>query len=270
MKLRVAVVAAVVFALVANALPALASGGSGSGPVAEQTICGLDHRVMQNASGGIKVISRPNPFGSTGRLCVRLSGSRPDFRITTNLPFNGQVQAYPFTGVGCAYALCSEGTNLPRRVRDLSRGIESSWTWWGTTYGFWNASYDIWFDTRDQVTTQDNGAELMIWLRTPPGYNTGRIIWVPGAGWFWFTNWRTGHYVCDKAGRCQLQSWNYIQFRYLHTTHWVRRLRLQPFIQYAIRIGLISPAWWLTSVHVGYELWSGGRGLATTWFNART
>jgi hypothetical protein len=262
-------VAAMVFALVANALPALASGGSGSGPVAEQTICGLDHRVMQNASGGIKVISRPNPFGSTWHLCVRLSGSHPGFHITTNVPYDGQVQAYPFTGVGCAYYLCSEGTDLPKRVSKLSPGIESSWTWWGSTNGFWNASYDIWFDTRNQITTQDNGAELMIWLRTMPGYSPGRIIWVPGAGWFWFTNWRTGHYVCSKPHKCQLQSWNYIQFRYLHTRHWVKGLRLQPFIQYAIRVGLISPSWWLTSVHAGYEIWSGGRGLSTTWFNAR-
>ena len=270
MKLRVAAVAALVLALLAGGLPALASGGTGSGPVAEQTICGLNHRVMQNASGGIKVISRPNPFGSSWHLCVRLSGSRPGFHITTNVPYTGQVQAYPFTGVGCAYRLCSEGTDLPRRVRDLSPRIESSWTWQGTTYGFWNASYDIWFDTRDQITTQDNGAELMIWLRTMPGYNPGRIVWVPGAGWFWFTHWVTGHEVCDKHRRCQLQSWNYIQFRYLNTKHSVRRLRLQPFIQFAIRDGLISPAWWLTSVHAGYEIWSGGRGLATTWFNART
>jgi hypothetical protein len=258
-----------VFALMSSALPALAGGGSGSGPVGLQTICGLDHRIMQNSAYGTKVISRPNPFGSTWHLCVKLSGSRPGFQITTNVPFNGDVQAYPFTGVGCAYNLCSERTDLPRRVRKVSPGIWSTWVWTGSTDGFWNASFDVWFDTRDQTTTQDNGAELMIWLRTMPGYTPGQIVWVPGAGWFWFTNWRTHHDVC-KAGRCQVQSWNYVQFRFLHTTHWVSRLRLMPFIQYAMRLGLISPSWWLTSIHAGYELWSGGRGLATTWFNAGT
>jgi hypothetical protein len=268
LKLRVAAVAAVALALVTSAQPALAGGGSGSGPVGLQTICGLDHRVMQNASGGTKVISRPNPFGSTWHLCIRLSGSHPGFHIMTNVPFTGQVQAYPFTGVGCAYNLCSDGTDLPRRVRSLSPRIQSSWTWQGTTNGFWNASYDIWFDTRPQITTQDNGAELMIWLRTMPGYPLGRLVFAAGY-WFWFLHWRTGHTVC-KAGRCQLQTWNYIQFRFPRTTHSVSRLRLLPFIQYAISRGLISPSWWLTSVHAGYELWSGGRGLATTWFNART
>ena len=270
MKLRVAAVTALVLALVASALPASAGGvgGSGSGPVAQQTICGLDHRVMQNSSGGVKVISRPNPFGPGARLCVRLSGSRPGFHIVTSVRFTGLVQAYPFTGVGCAYALCSQGTDLPRRVRSLSPRTNTSWTWWGSTNGFWNASFDIWFDTRNQTTTQDNGAELMIWLRTPPGYTPGHLVWVRG-NWFWFTSWRTGHTVCH-AGRCQRQTWNYIQFRFLRTTHGVRGLRLLPFIQFAERRGLIRPSWWLTSVHAGYELWSGGRGLATTWFNART
>ena len=270
MKLRVAAVTALVLALVASALPASAGGvgGSGSGPVAQQTICGLDHRVMQNSSGGVKVVSRPNPFGPGARLCVRLSGSRPGFHIVTSVRFTGLVQAYPFTGVGCAYALCSQGTDLPRRVRSLSPRTNTSWTWWGSTNGFWNASFDVWFDTRNQTTTQDNGAELMIWLRTPPGYTPGHLVWVRG-NWFWFTSWRTGHTVCH-AGRCQLQTWNYIQFRFLRTTHGVRGLRLLPFIQFAEHRGLIRPSWWLTSVHAGYELWSGGGGLATTWFNART
>ncbi|HEV2243576.1 MAG TPA: hypothetical protein VGR98_21200 [Streptosporangiaceae bacterium] len=269
-KVRAPAVAAIVLALMTSAAPALAGHGSGSGPVGLQTICGLDHRVMQNASGGIKVISRPNPFGTTWHLCVRLSGSRPGFHITTNVPFTGQVQAFPFTGVGCAYRLCSEGTDLPRRVRSLSPRIESSWTWQGTTNGLWNAAYDIWFDTRDQITTQDNAAELMIWLRTPPGYPQGRLVWVNGIGWFRFMHWVTGTEVCGKRGPCQRLTWHYIQFRFPHTVYWVRGLRLMPFIQFAIHQGLISPSWWLTSVHAGYELWSGGRGLSTTWFNART
>ncbi len=198
MRLRTAAVAALVLVLVTAAMPASADGGSG--PVAQQIICGLNHRAVQESSGGVTVISRPNPFGTTQRMCVQVYGSRPGFRILTSLRRQGSVEAYPFTGVGCAYSLCSRGTDLPRRVQDLSAATDTSWTWWGTTNGFWNASYDIWFDTRDQVTTQDNGAELMIWLRTPPGYRPGRLVWVDG-NWFWFTHWVTGHRVCH-AGRC--------------------------------------------------------------------
>ena len=261
-----AAVAALV--LVTAALPASAGGVGGSGPASPQVICGLNHRAVQESSGGIAVISRPNPFGTTQRLCLEVYGTRPGFRILNSLRPERSVEAYPFTGVGCAYSLCSPGTDLPRRVGDLSPRTDTSWTWWGTTSGYWNASYDIWFDTRDQTTTQDNGAELMIWLRTPAGYPAGRLVRV-GNNWFRFMHWKTGHQVCH-AGRCQLQTWNYIQFRFLRTTHWVRGLRLLPFIRFASRQRLISPSWWLTSVHAGYELWGGGRGLATTWFNART
>jgi Glycosyl hydrolase family 12 len=266
---RITVAVALACVLVAGAPAAQARGAGGSGSGDPQVICGLNHRALQNASGGIQVISRPNPFGTTQRFCVKASAGRPGFLILTSLRSSGLVQAFPFTGVGCAYSLCSPRTDLPRRVRSLPRRLDSSWTWWGTTGGFWNVAYDIWFDSRDQITTADNGAELMIWLRTPPGYTIGRLVWVDRS-WFWFTHWRTGHRVCRANGHCQVQSWNYVQFRFLHTTHAVRDLRLRPFIQFAIRQGLISPSWWLTSVHAGYELWGGGRGLATTWFNAHT
>ena len=41
-----------------------------------------------------------------------------------------------------------------------------------------------------------------------------------------------------------------------------------PFIRWCIRHGhLVRWRWWVTSVHAGYELVSGGKGLATTYFN---
>ena len=61
--------------------------------------------------------------------------------------------------------------------------------------------------------------------------------------------------------------WNYIQFRFTQTTAGVRSLWLMPFVRFLEARGLILPSWWLTSVHAGYELVSGGKGLETTWFN---
>jgi hypothetical protein len=193
-----------------------------------------DERARRQQSSGVTVLSRPNPFG--------------------------RVMAYPFTGTGCAYSLCSQHTDLPRQVRSLPQLASTSWTWRGTTSGEWNASYDLWFDKTSQVTTQDNGAELMIWLRTMPGYPAGRPVYVAGR-WMRFMTWRTGH---------NGMYWNYVQFRFPGTVHSVRNLPLWPFIRYAVRHHLIRRGWWLTSVHAGYELWSGGRGLSTTWFDART
>ena len=239
-------VAAILASAMAVAAPASAS----------TTLCGTHARILQQSSGR-DVVSRPNPFGTTQKFCI-MAGTRPGFRIVTSLRRTGRVQAYPFTGVGCAYYLCSPHTDLPRRTRGIPKNAWLSWTWRGTSPGYWNASWDIWFDTRDQVTTQDNGAELMIWERTMPGYTSGSLVRVGGRR-MRFMHWRTCH-----NGVC----WNYIQFRFLRTTHSVHRLPLIPFIRFCARRGLIRWSWWVTSVHAGYELWSGGRGLTTTWFNA--
>lgn len=265
--LAVLAAVATLTSLVLGGVPATAGnvGGSGSTPL---LICGLNHRAVQASADGVRVISRPNPFGTTESLCLRLYGNRPGFRIISSLTGRGRVKAYPFTGVGCAYRLCSPGTDLPLRISRLSGQAATSWAWTGRSRGTWNASYDLWGGTTNQITDQDDGFELMIWLRTPPGYAGGFVVRVAGRR-FWFDHWRTGHTVC-QAGRCRRESWNYVQFRFLRTVHRVRLLRLLPFLQFIIRRGLARPSWWLTSVHAGYEIWSGGKGLATTWFWAQT
>ena len=254
----IAAALALTFIILVAAIVAGSAGAQGATPPA---VCGLSQRAVQQSSSGW-VISRANAFNTSGqRLCIRPSATRPGFTILNNLRYTGAWQAYPFTGTGCAYYLCSRGTDLPKRVGRLPATASTSWTWRGSPAGSWNASYDIWLDKHDQVSTEDNGAELMIWLRPNPGYRGGRLVTVGGRR-FWFMTWRT----CDRAGIC----WNYIQFRYPRVVHSVRGLRLWPFIRYAIRAHLIRWGWWLTSVHAGFELVSGGRGLATTWFSART
>ena len=178
--------------------------------------------------------------------------------MINNLRYTGAWQAYPFTGAGCAYHLCTPRTDLPKQIRRLPPSANTSFSWHGPAPGNWNASYDIWFDHHDQISTQDNGAELMIWLRPNPRYRGGVLVHV-GKQRYWFRHWRT----CDPARSC----WNYTQFRFPRVVHGVRQLPLMPFIRFLERRGLVSPSWWLTSVHAGYELVSGGKGLTTTWFN---
>jgi hypothetical protein len=226
---------------------------------AASTACGLAQRIVQRASGGVQVISRANPFDTSGQqLCISGSTRRPGFTVLNNLRYTGAWQAYPFTGAGCAYYLCSPGTDLPKQVRKLPPWANSSFAWHGPAPGNWNASYDIWFDKHDQISTEDDGAELMIWLRPNPGYHGGEFVHV-GKHWYWFVHWRT----CDHARIC----WNYTQFRFPHAVYGVRQLWLMPFIRFLEHRGLVFPSWWLTSVHAGYELVSGGKGLTTTWFN---
>ena len=247
--------------LVAVLLGTAVSGGgmaTAEGTPATSTACGLSQRITQQASGGVWVISRPNAFDTSGqRLCISGSAARPGFKIMNNLRRTGAWQAYPFTGAGCAYNLCSPHTDLPKQVRTVPRWASTSFSWHGPAPGRWNASYDIWFDHHDQYVRQDDGAELMIWLRPNPGYRGGVRVHV-GHHRYWFMHWR----ACG-AGLC----WNYTQFRFTRVVHGVRRLRIMPFVHFLERRGLMRSSWWLTSIHAGYELVEGGKGLTTTWFN---
>jgi hypothetical protein len=270
------------------------------------TACGLSQRITQHTPGGTWMYSRPNAFDTSGQqLCISGSTRHPGFTITTNLRYTGAWQAYPFTGVGCAYNLCSRNTDLPTQVRSLPAVMNTSWTWHGSARGDWNASYDIWFDHHDQITREDDGAELMIWLRPTPGYHGGVKVNV-GKHRYWFIHWlacspktsaasepgapdapassaaaappvtpptaqgtgRPGPTVPTAPGPAAGRTcWNYTQFRFLQVMHGVRRLWLVPFIRFLEQQHLMRPSWWLTSVHAGYELVSGGKGLTTTWFN---
>jgi hypothetical protein len=267
----------VIVIVVVILLGAALSGGMGlaQDTRAADVACGLHQRITQRGSGGVWVISRPNAFDTSGQqLCISGSTTRPGFTDLDNLRYTGAWQAYPFTGVGCAYNLCSPGTDLPMLVRDLPAAANTSFDWTGSAPGNWNASYDVWFDHYDQITAQDDGAELMIWLQSNPGYGGGVRVQI-SKRWYWFQTWLTcnsarqtgvtpprvspGH----RAGIC----WNYVQFRFPSPVHGVHRLWLMPFIRYLEGRGLVRPSWWLTSVHAGYELVSGGKGLTTTWFN---
>jgi hypothetical protein len=247
---------------IALAVVTIATGVPAAASPAPPLVCGLSSRAVQQSSGGTWLVTRANAFDVSGqRFCVAPAAAGPGFTVTTNLRYTGLWQAYPFTGLGCAYSLCSRGTDLPKRVSALPGGANVSYSWRGAgAPGIWNTSLDLWFDKRGQITAQDNGAELMLWLRAPAGYSGGQRVRI-GHRWWWFMHWRAHHGA---------YSWWYIQFRATRTVMGVRQLWLRPFIRFLEhqRPRLIVPTWYLTSVHAGFELVSGGRGLRVRWFNA--
>jgi Glycosyl hydrolase family 12 len=171
------------------------------------------------------------------------------------------VKAFPDIYRGCSWGVCSASSNLPRRVSALNAPI-ATWYTSENAAGTWNAAFDIWFTKSEETTGQANGAELMIWLNT---HNYGRpragtpTVWV-GHHKYWMVHWVPCH-----NGAC----WNYIQFRRVHPTWGVKRLRIGPFISRAERHGLIRSWWWMENIEAGFEIWSGGTGLATKWFWAK-
>ena len=252
---------------------ASASGGPALGPpVTAGTVaptmgqavlkdCGLTGWISQEASGGVWTLSRANAFDTSGQTLCITAHNGVGFTVDNNLRYTGLWQAYPFTGVGCAYSLCTHGTDLPKQVRHLPSWTNTSFSWRPNgAHGSWNASYDIWFDKSDQITTEDNGVELMIWLRPNTDLNHDFHFARIGNHNYWWVWWNH----CDSLGIC----WHYVQFRFTHVVAGVENLWLVPFIRFLEARGLMRASWWLTSIHAGYEIVSGGKGLETTWFNA--
>ena len=112
----------------------------------------------------------------------------------------------------------------------------------------WNASLDLWLGPHVGAGT----SEVMIWLRySKPSwwkglYPTAKI---DGAKWY-----LVPHITPD--GRY------YISFRRA-TPVASATLRLAPFMAEAERLGAVRASSLLWSVQAGFEIWSGGTGLAS-------
>jgi Glycosyl hydrolase family 12 len=196
--------------------------------------------------------------------CISNRGHLSNFQVVQRPGYDpaGRVVAYPDIFRGCIWNICSPNAGLPRRVSALGRPAA---TWHTTEHaaGTWNAAFDIWFGKKRMITGQANGAELMIWLNEHGGCCAlqpgAPKVWVGGHLW-WLSHWTTHH---DGV------SWNYIQFRRVHRTWHVNNLKLHPFIRRVERLGLVQSRWWMENIEAGFELWSGGQGLATTQYIVR-
>lgn len=249
-------------ATAALALPATRAGaGIAAAAPRHKTMCRRYAHTTLATQAGARFVVKNDNFGRQ-RLCLAVDGTWPNFTITRSgvRSRDGNPQAYPFTLLGCSWGTCSPGSGLPRRVSAL-RKPEASWYTRQRAKGKWDAAFDIWFGRHRFTTGQARGAELMIWLNTRrigrPSH--ARVVRLAGTRWY-FQHWRACH-----NGGC----WNYLQFRRVRPVTGVKRLKLTPFIHHAQARHLIKRQWWLENIEAGFELWQGGRGLATKWFWAR-
>jgi Glycosyl hydrolase family 12 len=253
----------------AGSSPAVLAASAVSAPAAPVTtrMCQPAERAtVVNRTGRWTYFVRNDVWGSTA-MCVSIHKQRPNFTVSLigrNI-LDGRVEAFPDIFTGCGFAGCTAHSILPRRVRSLARTRPA--TKWQTRQphsGIWNAAYDIWFSKTSNYAKQANGAELMIWIGTRGLGRPGRswpVLKIDGARWY-LLHWRT----CErqKGTPC----WNYIQFRRVRPVA-SASLRLMPFIRAVERRHLVLPRWWLLRIMAGFEIWRGGKGLATKWFWAR-
>lgn len=200
--------------------------------------------------------------------CITNQDATTNFAVTQKAGWDPghQVIAYPDIYRGCMWNVCSPRAGLPRRVRAVGDPRLTAHFKAGV-FGMYNSSFDVRFLKTSSHTGQADGAELMIWL----GRHGGCCGLQPGAPrikvegrWYWYSHWRTCSHLASQPHVC----WNYIQFRRVHQTRSVSGLRLAPFIHRAERSGLVKPRWWMQTIEAGFEIWTGGKGLAVTKFRA--
>jgi Glycosyl hydrolase family 12 len=194
-----------------------------------------------------------NDDGAGDSTCLFNDGNA-GFIITRSVTHDAWG-SYPDVSQGWQWGVSAAHAPVyPVQVRDAGMPVTSIYT--RQTYrGIYNTAYDIWFSKTAQRTGQDNGAEVMIWL-THPGVSLFGGEWpvvrIEGVR-FYLMQWRAFH---------NNTYWNYMAFVAVSPRSYFRNLWLDPFFRYAEHIGKLSKNWWLTSIDAGFELVSGGRGLA--------
>jgi hypothetical protein len=123
-------------------------------------------------------------------------------------------------------------------------------------HGDGNASYDIWFDRSDAHPVQDNGTEIMIWMRHPGVDEYGSVpVSIEGIS-FRIMYWTAR----NSAG----VTWHYAAYIMDNQRSNLHNFWLNDVFRDAISRGWLEPTWYLTGIDAGFELTSGGTGSTAT------
>ena len=228
-------------------------------------MCNEYQRVTERTIWSALAFVRNDWWGQRG--CITTNTTAPDnFRVSSSYNWHGPVLAFPETHRGCAYSVCTPKPGFPVRADRAGNSVVRWMTRGPVAAGSYNAALDLWFNRTLDYSGHPNGTEIMIWP-----YRHGLCCSLHGAvkvrvvnRTWWLEHWRT----------CQTLPvpvcWNYVQFRLVKPAGSFRWLKLTPFLAKAERIGAMSRHWWWTSADAGFEIWSGGRGLASTSFYIRS
>ena len=221
------------------------------------TLCGSQATTV---SGGYAL--QNNEWRSTARECITTNGNA-EFTVTESTITNsggGGVGGYPSLYKGCHWASCTSGSGLPIQVASIRAGTVT--TSWSTVQpagsGIWNAAYDIWISKTPAFHGHPTGAELMIWLShagpvRPAGHEAASNVNIDGR--------------CYNVWVGRRTSWIDISYELTEVATSVSNLDLQPLLADALGRGYLQASWYLTGVEAGFEIWQGGKGLATRSFS---
>jgi hypothetical protein len=200
-------------------------------------------------------IYQQNEWNSTLPQCATVIGE--SFTLTTadyDQP-NGAPATYPSIFRGCHWGKCTANNPFPIEENKLS----SASTTVDTTEvpGNYDVAYDIWFNQTPTTDGQPDGTEVMVWIDhsgfpQPAGSQTG-VATIDGVTWEVWTG-------TDP-------SWNIVSYVQTNPTSSVSNLNLLPFFNDAVSRGSLETTWYLIDVEMGFEVWTGGKGLGISNFS---
>jgi hypothetical protein len=198
-----------------------------------------------------------NEWNSSAEECANISGT--GFTITTadfDLATNGAPATYTSIYRGCHWGTCTSSNPFPIQESNIASAATSVNLTQPSGYNN-DAAYDIWFNQTSTTSGQPNGTEVMIWL------NHQGVIQPIGSPTSTATINGADYEVWTGNG----SSWKIISYVATTPVTGVTNLNLRPFFADAVSRGSLDPSWWLIDVEYGFEIWTGGQGLAMSNFS---
>ena len=242
----------------ALSLSALFGVGLSSGTALAASNCTLTGSQLQATSNPAYDIDANGYNLGGGTLSITDTGCASNFTVgtATASTTGGEPTAYPSLFYGCHWGNCSTGTGLPLAVSAVETPgtvVTTDATSFSSSGSTMDDAYDIWFNPSQTTTNNSSGTEMMIWLNSAGNPSP--------AGSEQFTNVSIGgnvYNVWDNSGT--------ITFQFATTQDTVTNLDLGPLTSYAVAQGYLPAADYLIDVEAGFELWSGGSGVAVNNF----
>ncbi len=242
---------------VAATVPLTLTGAAPASASTDGMSCKPWQALQVTGAGGQQYVIRNKPSVNHNDLgmCLSDPGRRAAFTVTRSpgRAASPKVRAYPYIGTGCFEGACpASGEGALEQAGSLGNYTVDWKTVTPRNSGVWDASLDLWLGPHVGV----GASEVMIWLQySKPAWwvRLYPTVNIDGAKWYMVPH-------TTAPGR------HYISFRRA-TPVAAAKLRLAPFMAVAEQRGALRASWLLWCVQAGFEIWSGGKGLAISKFS---
>lgn len=223
---------------------------------ATTTVCNARSMTVHVPDNSYYTVYNATP--SINTTCVRASPGRSSFTVSRtwqhgywgypNISSGWEWSHYSCTGAGGAcfqYPVQERDDGTP----ETSAGV--------IVKGSGIADYDIWFNKTDAHPGQDDGTEVLLWMRHP-GVGMHSVVAHVVIEGIRFT---VLHWVARGHG----VTWNYVAYVCDNQRSNLKNFWLNGLFRDAISRNYLSPGSWLTGIDLGDEITRGGVGSVVSW-----